>query len=225
MHKKTAIELCIIHVCFMILLLIDIKAGEMRDYQIRGLNWMISLYENGINGILADEMVSWQTNCASLKQLLFHWYNGRRQWISILNIHQNTKYSRINGCVMHGNVCWLSDKKGAFCYTSRNSLTSVCLFQGLGKTLQTISLLGYMKHYKHIPSPHLVICPKSTLANWQAEFKRWCPSIRAVCLIGNQDQRVSVVIFSNFSRQHCCRKCTQITKYFNLFSKFSISFI
>lgn len=30
--------------------------GEMRDYQVRGLNWMISLYENGINGILADEM-------------------------------------------------------------------------------------------------------------------------------------------------------------------------
>ena len=30
----------------------------MRDYQVRGLNWMISLYENGINGILADEMVS-----------------------------------------------------------------------------------------------------------------------------------------------------------------------
>lgn len=36
----------------------DVKGGEMRDYQIRGLNWMISLYENGINGILADEMVS-----------------------------------------------------------------------------------------------------------------------------------------------------------------------
>lgn len=30
--------------------------GEMRDYQIRGLNWLLSLYENGINGILADEM-------------------------------------------------------------------------------------------------------------------------------------------------------------------------
>lgn len=29
---------------------------EMRDYQLRGLNWLISLYENGINGILADEM-------------------------------------------------------------------------------------------------------------------------------------------------------------------------
>lgn len=30
--------------------------GTMRDYQLRGLNWMISLYENNINGILADEM-------------------------------------------------------------------------------------------------------------------------------------------------------------------------
>jgi len=30
----------------------------MRDYQVQGLNWLISLFENGINGILADEMVS-----------------------------------------------------------------------------------------------------------------------------------------------------------------------
>ncbi|KMS95388.1 hypothetical protein BVRB_008810 [Beta vulgaris subsp. vulgaris] len=30
--------------------------GKMRDYQLAGLNWLIRLYENGINGILADEM-------------------------------------------------------------------------------------------------------------------------------------------------------------------------
>ncbi|VVC98655.1 unnamed protein product [Leptidea sinapis] len=93
-----------------------IKNGEMRDYQVRGLNWMISLYENGINGILADEM-------------------------------------------------------------------------GLGKTLQTISLLGYMKHFKNVPGPHIVIVPKSTLTNWMNEFKKWCPSLRAVCLIGDQETR------------------------------------
>ena len=29
----------------------------MRDYQIQGLNWLIQLHDNGINGILADEMV------------------------------------------------------------------------------------------------------------------------------------------------------------------------
>lgn len=34
-----------------------VKGGKMRDYQIQGLNWMASLHHNGINGILADEMV------------------------------------------------------------------------------------------------------------------------------------------------------------------------
>ncbi|XP_047126263.1 SWI/SNF-related matrix-associated actin-dependent regulator of chromatin subfamily A member 5 isoform X1 [Hydra vulgaris] len=97
-----------------------VKNGNMRDYQIRGLNWMISLYENGINGILADEM-------------------------------------------------------------------------GLGKTLQTISLIGYMKHHRNNSGPHIVIVPKSTLANWMAEFQRWCPTIRAVCLIGNQEQRAAFI--------------------------------
>lgn len=33
----------------------------MRDYQLAGLNWLIRLYENGINGILADEMVHMET--------------------------------------------------------------------------------------------------------------------------------------------------------------------
>ncbi|XP_017298080.1 chromatin-remodeling complex ATPase chain Iswi-like [Diaphorina citri] len=97
-----------------------IKGGEMRDYQVRGLNWMISLYENGINGILADEM-------------------------------------------------------------------------GLGKTLQTISLLGYMKHYRNIAGPHIVIVPKSTLLNWMNEFKKWCPTLRAICLIGDQDARNAMI--------------------------------
>lgn len=97
-----------------------ITGGEMRDYQVRGLNWMIGLYENGINGILADEM-------------------------------------------------------------------------GLGKTLQTISLLGYMKHFRSIPGPHMVIAPKSTLTNWINEFKRWCPTINAVCLIGDAQKRAALV--------------------------------
>lgn len=30
--------------------------GKMRPYQIEGLNFMIGLYERGLNGILADEM-------------------------------------------------------------------------------------------------------------------------------------------------------------------------
>ncbi|KAL8803252.1 MAG: hypothetical protein Q9182_003283 [Xanthomendoza sp. 2 TL-2023] len=33
-----------------------VQNGEMRDYQVAGLNWLVSLHENGISGILADEM-------------------------------------------------------------------------------------------------------------------------------------------------------------------------
>lgn len=32
--------------------------GQLKSYQIKGLEWMISLYNNHVNGILADEMVS-----------------------------------------------------------------------------------------------------------------------------------------------------------------------
>ncbi|XP_046395303.1 chromatin-remodeling complex ATPase chain Iswi [Ischnura elegans] len=127
-----------------------IKSGELRDYQVRGLNWMISLYENGINGILADEM-------------------------------------------------------------------------GLGKTLQTISLLGYMKHYRNIHGPHIVIVPKSTLANWMNEFKKWCPSLCAVCLIGDQETR------NNFIRETlmpgewdvCVTSYEMVIKEKGVFKKFN----
>ena len=62
--------------------------------------------------------------------------------------------------------------------------------QGLGKTLQTISLLGYMCLMRDVAGPHVVIVPKSTLSNWMAEFKRWSPSLEIICLIGNADERV-----------------------------------
>ena len=60
---------------------------------------------------------------------------------------------------------------------------------GLGKTLQTISLLGYLHEFRGITGPHLVIVPKSTLHNWINEFRKWCPSIRAVKFHGNKEQR------------------------------------
>jgi len=60
---------------------------------------------------------------------------------------------------------------------------------GLGKTLQTISLLGYMKHFRNISGPNMILVPKSTLANWMNEFKKWCPTLRAICLIGDQETR------------------------------------
>ena len=34
----------------------SLRFGQLRDHQIVGLNWLMSLYEIGFNGILADEM-------------------------------------------------------------------------------------------------------------------------------------------------------------------------
>jgi ATP-dependent helicase STH1/SNF2 len=31
--------------------------GKLKGYQVKGLQWMVSLYNNRLNGILADEMV------------------------------------------------------------------------------------------------------------------------------------------------------------------------
>lgn len=33
-----------------------VTGGVLRDYQLAGVEWLISLWENGLNGILADEM-------------------------------------------------------------------------------------------------------------------------------------------------------------------------
>jgi SNF2 family DNA or RNA helicase len=30
--------------------------GQLRDYQLEGLNWLFKLYQANLNGILADEM-------------------------------------------------------------------------------------------------------------------------------------------------------------------------
>lgn len=62
-----------------------------------------------------------------------------------------------------------------------------------GKTLQTISLLGYLKHFRGMNGPHLIIAPKSTLTNWMNEIKRWVPTLNAVCLIGQQEARAKLV--------------------------------
>jgi SWI/SNF-related matrix-associated actin-dependent regulator of chromatin subfamily A member 5 len=44
--------------------------GLMRSYQLQGLNWMVSLYHNGLNGILADEMVSAQNGTSIFVMLI-----------------------------------------------------------------------------------------------------------------------------------------------------------
>lgn len=87
-----------------------------------GLNWLISLYEIGINGILADQM-------------------------------------------------------------------------GLGKTIQTIAFLAFLKEFKQNSGPHLIVGPNSTVGNWCKEIKKWVPAFRVVKLYARKEHREE--IFAN----------------------------
>lgn len=43
-----------------------LKGGHLKEYQLEGLRWMVSLYNNNLNGILADEMVFLTVFCSTL---------------------------------------------------------------------------------------------------------------------------------------------------------------
>lgn len=64
---------------------------------------------------------------------------------------------------------------------------------GLGKTLQTISLLAYLREGRGVKGPHIVIVPKSVVGNWIKEFRKWCPSIRAIRMGGTKEERKKAV--------------------------------
>ncbi|KAF8511891.1 P-loop containing nucleoside triphosphate hydrolase protein [Hysterangium stoloniferum] len=131
-----------------------IHGGTMRDYQIQGLNWMVSLHHNGLNGIMADEM-------------------------------------------------------------------------GLGKTLQTVSFLAYLKHYRDMPGPHLIVVPKSTLQNWAREFAKWAHDFEVVVLTGTREERAEIVASRLLPQKFevCITSYEMCLREKNVFKKFSFSYI
>ncbi|KAI8869290.1 hypothetical protein GQ42DRAFT_113391, partial [Ramicandelaber brevisporus] len=95
-----------------------ITGATMRNYQLAGLGWLISLYENGLNGCVADQM-------------------------------------------------------------------------GLGKSLQAISLLAFLRE-RGVWGPFLIVCPLSTLSNWCNEFRKFAPSIPILSYHDTADMRAKM---------------------------------
>lgn len=60
---------------------------------------------------------------------------------------------------------------------------------GLGKTVQSISLMAYLAETQNIWGPFLVIAPASTLHNWQQEFTKFVPNLKALPYWGNVNDR------------------------------------
>lgn len=68
---------------------------------------------------------------------------------------------------------------------------------GLGKTIQTIALLTHLCYNKNIWGPFLVICPSSTLHNWQNEVNKFCPTLKVLPYWGNIKERKALRRYMN----------------------------
>jgi hypothetical protein len=66
-----------------------ITGGTLREYQMQGMNWLIHLYDNGINGILADEMV----RALMVRHARTHQLNRTH---ARARIHQHTRFRDIS---------------------------------------------------------------------------------------------------------------------------------
>jgi superfamily II DNA or RNA helicase len=65
---------------------------------------------------------------------------------------------------------------------------------GLGKTVQSIALALFLKHQKADGGPVLVVCPKSLLGNWQAEFERFAPHLKVLLVQGSGREKALEMI-------------------------------
>lgn len=82
---------------------------------------------------------------------------------------------------------------------------------GLGKTLQSISVLAYMHEFKGVSGPHIILVPKSTLSNWLNELRRWCPVLRPLRFHGTK----ASVMYKEFfmtSLVHVCMANRAVTR-------------
>ncbi|KAJ3118401.1 hypothetical protein HDU96_001919 [Phlyctochytrium bullatum] len=55
---------------------------------------------------------------------------------------------------------------------------------GLGKTIQTISLITYLIEKKKQNGPYLIIVPLGTITNWMVEFEKWAPAVNKIVFKG-----------------------------------------
>ena len=60
---------------------------------------------------------------------------------------------------------------------------------GLGKTIQSIGFISYLKYTRKQTGPYLVVMPLSVLSNWMAEFEKFCPQLKVIRFHGPKNER------------------------------------
>uniref|UniRef100_A0A7N0U345 magnesium chelatase n=1 Tax=Kalanchoe fedtschenkoi TaxID=63787 RepID=A0A7N0U345_KALFE len=80
---------------------------------------------------------------------------------------------------------------------------------GLGKTLQSVSMLGFLKNSRQIPGPFLIVVPLSTLSNWAKEFRKWLPDMNVIVYVGIRARREICQQYEFFTE----KKSVKTTKF------------
>lgn len=63
----------------------------------------------------------------------------------------------------------------------------------MGKTIQTISFLAFLREFKKVNRYFMVVVPKAVIPNWKNEFKKWCPEIKVINLIATKLEREDIL--------------------------------
>ena len=161
--------------------LVPLIKGDLRPYQLKGIKWMVSLWNNGLNGILADQMGLGKT-VRAIPRGIFHSslpLPCLRGEVIVSCIHGTETCHQLHqaftceSCVAGAGLC--------MCMPA-NSDGKPCL------QVQTIGLFSHLRS-QGVSGPFMVIGPLSTLSNWVSEVQRWCPSMPVILYHGTQSER------------------------------------
>uniref|UniRef100_A0A2P2JP28 Helicase ATP-binding domain-containing protein n=1 Tax=Rhizophora mucronata TaxID=61149 RepID=A0A2P2JP28_RHIMU len=63
---------------------------------------------------------------------------------------------------------------------------------GLGKTLQAISFISYLKAHQMSPGPFLILCPLSVTDGWVSEMHKFAPKLKVLQYVGDKQHRCNL---------------------------------
>ena len=81
----------------------------------------------------------------------------------------------------------------SFLFIYSSILNLILNYRGLGKTIQTISLIATLKISLNLSGPHLVIVPLAVIQNWANEISRFCPTLTFRKIYGNMAERQQIL--------------------------------
>jgi hypothetical protein len=145
--------------------------GSLRGYQLGGVRFLLSLVNNRVNGILADEMVRAPCMSGVMNQrdsIDCPDDIGKGGCCAVVGVYESTQ------CCMSAlhalKALPLARVPVTMGACGRAPVGRDCSFralfpfaapQGLGKTIQTIALLAHLAERKGSAGPHLVLAPKA----------------------------------------------------------------